>query len=315
MAHSTTVSQTAIDTRRTWRPGAWLLYHASRFAQRRSTFHQSSDLKRTTNKDHYRSWRAEELRNQLTLYFDPRTIEGYQVLDFGCGTGELCALMAEHNPKHIVGVELSKDAVNRARASQADAKKSTNASIEFIHAARKKTVPVDDATIDLISCFDVVEHIADVSFTLQEWRRMLKPGGKVWIWWSPWRGPFGHHMESLIPLPWVHLIFPERSMFEACAELYDSPDFVPRIWDTDTATGLKKPNKWRSQQQFHPFLNRLTQRGFEREVHNAGLQIDRRDIHGFSGSWKSRATRMLLPVPVLGDCFVSFYVYELSKQI
>lgn len=315
MTTSTTIPQTVTHARRIYKPGVWLLYHASRFAQRRSAFHQTSDLKRTTSNENYRSWRAEELCNQLTQHFDTHHIEGLNVLDFGCGTGELCALMADHNPMRIVGVDLSEEAVQHAHASQKDATLPANTSVEFIHAQRKQPVPVDDATIDLISCFDVVEHIADVSFTLQEWHRMLRPGGKVWIWWSPWRGPFGHHMESLIPLPWVHLIFPQRSMFEACAELYDAPDFVPRVWDRDEHTGQKKPNKWRSQQQFYPFLNRLTQRGFECEVRRADLKIDRREIHGFSGSWRSRATSMLIPIPILGDCFVSFYVYELSKPL
>lgn len=315
MATSTTIPQSITYVRHIYKPAVWLLYHASRLAQRRSTFHQSSGLKRTTSKENYRSWRAEELRNQITQHFDPSRIEGFNVLDFGCGTGELCSLMATHNPMRIVGVDISEEAVQRARASQSAAAQPTHTSVEFIHAERKQAIPVDDATIDLISCFDVVEHIADVSFTLREWQRMLRPGGKVWIWWSSWRGPFGHHMESLIPLPWVHLIFPQRSMFEACAELYDAPDFVPRVWDRDAVTGQKKPNKWRSQQSFYPFLNKLTQKGFERQIREVGLTINRCEIHGFSGSWLSRATRMLIPIPILGDCFVSYYVYELSKHI
>lgn len=300
--------------------GVWFLCRASKFAQRRSARQHNVDLKRTTNKSEYRNWRATELQNQLTQHFNPREIIGLHVLDFGCGTGELCQLLLEHKPKHLTGVDLSAEAIQRAQSSflnssKSDSSKSSPIAWEFVHTQCKQPVPVDDASYDLICCFDVVEHIADVSDTLQEWFRLLKPGGRVWIWWSPWRGPFGHHMDSLIPLPWVHLIFPQRTMFAACAELYDDPDFVPRVWDIDPSTGLKKPNKWRHQQSFYPLLNRLTRREFEREVRQAGLSIDRREVHGFSGSRFSRATRGLLPLPLIGECFVSFFVYELSKPV
>ena len=299
-----------------WRhPDVWLLYHASRLAQRRSTFHQPDDLKRTTNLDQYRNWRARELERQLTEHFHTGHIAGLNVLDFGCGTGELCTLLAKHKPRQVTGVDLSERAIERATASTGTLDPADSGRIRFIRNDVRKPVPIESASIGLICCFDALEHVANVPSVVHEWYRMLQPGGRVWIWSSPWRGPFGHHMESLIPLPWAHLIFSERTMFRACAELYDAPDFVPRLWDRDPETGDKKPNKWRHRQQFHPFLNRLTRKGFERYVRLAGLVIERSEPHGFGGSPLRRATRCLLPVPGLGECFVSFFVYELTKSV
>ena len=55
-------------------------------------------------------------------------------------------------------------------------------------------------------------------------------------------------------------------------------------------------------------------RRFERLVREAGLSITRRETHGFSGSNVRKATRILLPLPILGECFVSYYVFELTKH-
>jgi hypothetical protein len=104
----------------------------------------------------------------------------------------------------------------------------------------------------------------------------------------------------------------EGSVFAACARIYDDESFVPRWWDCDPSTGLKKANKWRDTRSFYPFLNRLTRPVFERLARSAGFFVTRREAHGFSGSATRRATRVLLPIPWLGECFVSFFIYELS---
>jgi SAM-dependent methyltransferase len=292
-------------------PSAWMLYRLARWARRRSVLHTSVDLPRTTDVAKYRTWRRLELERQLHDHFDVARVAGRVVLDFGCGTGELCAVLARHQPGRLIGMDKSVEATARAvsNAIQKDALR--GCAIEFICNDDQDRLPLDDASVDLICCFDVLEHIPDVACVLGEWRRILRRCGRVWIWWSPWRGPYGHHLESLMPLPWVHLICGERSLFAACARLYDDPAFVPRWWDRDPATGLKTHNKWQTTESFHPFLNRLTRPTFDRLACSAGFSVSRRETHGFSGSWPRRATRTLLPVPWLGECFVSFYVYEL----
>lgn len=292
----------------------WLLYHLACWARRRSAVHSAADLRRTTDRANYRSWRLRELRQQLHDHFDVSGVSGRDVLDFGCGTGELCTVLASCGPGSLTGVDKSAEAISRAIAAKSNDEAPEASRPRFVCNERTDRLPLDDTSIDLICCFDVLEHIISLEAILGEWRRVLRPGGRVWIWWSPWRGPWGHHIESLIPLPWVHLLFSERTLLATCARLYDDPDFAPRIWDMDPKTGLKKPNKWRDTHSFHPFLNRLTRRTFERMVDKSCLTITRRETHGFSGSRLRRATRLLLPIPSVGGCFVSFHIYELRKQ-
>ena len=293
---------------------AWLMYRAARWARHRSAVHAPADLERTTKESSYRAWRRHELARQLTDHFDVSWIRNRDVVDFGCGTGELCTLLAANSPKTLVGVDKCVDAINRALAATSRSEASGSCRLKFICNEWRDRLQLEDESVDVICCFDVVEHLPDASAIAREWRRILRPHGRVWIWWSPWRAPYGHHLESLIPLPWVHLLFSEQTLFAACAMLYDDPDFVPRMWDRDPATGQKKPNKWQHAQSFYPFLNRLTRRGFERIIRKAGLAITRCETHGFNGSRQRKTARMLLPIPLLGECFVSYYIYELAKR-
>ena len=88
---------------------------------------------------------------------------------------------------------------------------------------------------------------------------------------------------------------------------------MPRHWDFDPLTGAKRSNKWRSTESFYPFLNGLTRSEFEDCVRKSGLTVLRRESHGFSGSRVARVTRALIALPVVGECFVSFHVYQLRK--
>ncbi|MCP4589492.1 MAG: class I SAM-dependent methyltransferase, partial [bacterium] len=262
----------------------------------------------------YGRWRDESLRRQLTDHFHPDRLRGKDVLDFGCGTGELSMLLAaQYGCRTVTGLDMASRAIDQAIHARRSLSEDAADRLCFVVAVDDRKIDLPDASADVICCFDVVEHIPHLEDTAAEWFRILRPGGEVWVWWSPWRGPYGHHVESLIPLPWVHLLFSPRTVFAVCAEVYDSPDFVPRIWDLDQNTGRKRPNKWRAVTGYYPFLNRLPRTRFERIVRGEGLTIAHQETHGFGGSSKARATRTLTHVPLIGECFTSFFIYRLAK--
>lgn len=93
--------------------------------------------------------------------------DGARLLDAGCGSGrtldELRAFGA------VSGVDLSPDAVHRARArGHAD-----------VSVSRVEALPFPDGTFDLVTCLDVIEHTPDDQATLRELLRVLTPRGRI----------------------------------------------------------------------------------------------------------------------------------------
>ncbi len=289
------------------------LFHLSRYILQRAAKHSCDHINETKTEDRYRQWRKQQLQQQLTDHFDVNQLKGQDILDFGCGTGELSRMLSQYGGKSVIGVDISAEAIAKATQHVRDENDQPTSAPAFVHAIDHKRIPQEDNTIDLICSFDVLEHIPDVEAACQQWHRVLRHDSRVWIWWSPWHAPFGHHVASLIPIPWIHLLLPQNIIFSACAAIYDAPAFIPRKWDIDPNTNQKKPNKWHDVKTFEPFLNRLTKQSFEQCVSRAGLKISRCDPHGFRGAFSQRLSTLLRRIPVFGDCFVSYYVYELVK--
>jgi hypothetical protein len=114
-------------------------------------------------------------------------------------------------------------------------------------------------------------------------------------------------MESLVPIPWAHVLFGEHALLRAAERLYDDPQFEPRHWDLDEQ-GRKKPNKWRAWSSFDEqgYINKLDVASFESLVSTSGLRIDRLDRRSFGGSPLRRGVgRALMNMPWIGEYFVS----------
>ena len=91
-----------------------------------------------------------------------------------------------------------------------------SADVRFVE-GNAEGIPVPDRSADTLLAFDCLEHVMEPEAILQEWHRVLRPGGKVLIEWFPFAGPYGPHMEALVPIPWAHILFGQRAMFEAQA--------------------------------------------------------------------------------------------------
>jgi 2-polyprenyl-3-methyl-5-hydroxy-6-metoxy-1,4-benzoquinol methylase len=90
------------------------------------------------------------------------------VLDVGCGTGYGSYLLA--NAHSYFGVDLDTESIRWAKTHY---RKQAN---DFA-AAQATALPVADLSQDLVTCFEVLEHVADQSKVLAEIRRVLRPGG------------------------------------------------------------------------------------------------------------------------------------------
>ena len=264
----------------------------------------------TYDRDAYQDWRKSELEEQFTGHFSAADLAGKDVIDFGCGGGELSFIAAEMGAKSVVGLEVERGQYEMARA-KADASTLENKP-EFFHSPNTTAIDRPDTSADVILCFDVLEHILDYRDILPEWKRVLRPGGRVLIWWMPYYHPWGHHVESLVPVPWVHAVFSDRTVINTCAAIYDMPEFKPRIWDLDE-NGNKKPNKWREMTVL-PTLNKLTIGRFESICRDLGFEFPRREFHPISSSGAAKAvSSVLVSLPVAREFFTSVVIYDLRK--
>lgn len=254
----------------------------------------------------YRAWRAAELKKQFDESFAGEPIAGLDVLDLGCGEGELSHLAAALGAKSVTGVDVMAERIASARAREP-----AKGAVRPVFKVAEDTlrIPLGDRSVDLILCFDVLEHILEIDAVVAEWTRVLRPGGRVFIWWVPWYHPYGHHIEALVPLPWAHVLFSDRTLLGACARVYDMPEFKPRLWDLDDH-GKKKPNKWTAMREL-PDVNKLTVSRFESILERVGLKIEERRARGFAGGTLARFTHFFTRLPILREFFTAYVTYKL----
>lgn len=270
--------------------------------------------KRTVDYGAYDQWREESLSGSWASFSDEHIV-GKDVLDFGCGDGQLALFLAKKQPRRIVGIDLNRSAIERARASMSKAAVPRDTAVEFF-VGSVDGLPLADRSFDTLVAFDCLEHVMSPAAILREWHRVLRPGGRCLLEWYPYKGPWGPHMESLIPLPWAHVVFGQRAMFRAAQRLYDLPEFVPRHWDLDD-NGNKKPNKWQAWSSFREqgYINELDVPTLRSLAKDCGFEITRLDQRSFGGSFARRAIgKFLMSMPVVGEYFVSYTIVELTRS-
>src|ERR1043165_5359905 len=96
------------------------------------------------------------------------------ILEIGCGTGKNTSLFAQV-AEQVRALDFSEEMIAQAR------RKSSPANVNFTVADVTQRWPVDDASIDLISCNLVLEHIEDLSSVFSEAARVLIPGGRFLV--------------------------------------------------------------------------------------------------------------------------------------
>lgn len=140
--------------------------------------------------------------------FAARLARRRRVLDIGCGAGYGSSELA-HAAALVTGLDLSPEAVALARSSYAAA------NLQFL-AASATSIPFSSASFDLITCFEVIEHIHDWQLLLDEARRLLAPGGQF-IVSTPNKSYYAESRAQIGPNPF-HVHEFEYEEFKAALE-------------------------------------------------------------------------------------------------
>ncbi len=97
-------------------------------------------------------------------------------LDLGCGPGGFLALMAPLCG-HIVGADVVAEFIDRT-GEMIEHNGIANAEAVLVTDDR---LPFDDASFDKVVLIDTIHHLQDVSVTIEEVARVLRPGGHLLV--------------------------------------------------------------------------------------------------------------------------------------
>lgn len=105
--------------------------------------------------------------------------EGERVLDVACGTGwaTLAAARAVKQTGHAIGINIADKALEIARGKALTASLK-NISFEEQDGHHPK---FKDAVFDVVTCASALFGFQDIPGALREWRRVVRPGGRVAI--------------------------------------------------------------------------------------------------------------------------------------
>jgi SAM-dependent methyltransferase len=93
-----------------------------------------------------------------------------KIIDIGCGPGLFALAAQKLGYHHVTGVTLSQEDVDAC----------TKSGIRTVHASMTD-LPWNDNTVDFVWCRHALEHSPYPLFTLYEFNRVLRTGGRVFI--------------------------------------------------------------------------------------------------------------------------------------
>ena len=201
-------------------------------------------------------------------------VRGKRVVDFGCGTGEQAVALAREEGCEVLGIDSNPATLQRAREKAASQALATP-----VHFAEKVT-PELAGKFDVVISQNAMEHFPDPDHIVQLMKQLIHADGVLLITFGPpWYAPYGSHMQYFCKLPWVNLLFSERTVMRVRSR-YRS-DGALRYVDVESG------------------LNQMSLAKFERVVARAGLEVRHWHLTCVKG------VNVLAALPLLRELFVN----------
>jgi ubiquinone/menaquinone biosynthesis C-methylase UbiE len=157
--------------------------------------------------------------------FAARFVAGKRVLDVGCGTGYGTAELAKHATEAI-GVDIAEEAIVYAAQHYRSAR--------FLRAPAEE-LPFDDACFDVVTSFELIEHLGNAGAMLAEVRRVLHPAG-VFVVSTPNKLYYAEARGTAGPNPFHAHEFEYAEFARALREFF--PQVEMRLQDRMEAFGF-----------------------------------------------------------------------------
>lgn len=232
-----------------------------------------------------------------------------RVLDAGCGGGGMPLSLAEHADE-VIGI----DPINRF--GQAGVTLGRERGLRRLHflQADGMALPFPAATFDLVLSHAVIEHVADASLYLRECRRVLTPGGHIFLSTAPYLSFAGAHLPRLrVPIP-LHLLLGRTVAFRTFRRLARHAPWLLKepahenSFIRDARRGVIKEDD---------LLEKVTVRRLRGQIAGAGLRVVREELHVTSTVKRMPAAigRWLGSSPLTQDALISNIEYVLARDV
>lgn len=223
------------------------------------------------------------------------------VAEIGCGEGGNMAPFLDLGCK-VFGIDIAENKIQNAKLFFEGHPNEKN--LTLIAEDIYKLEPGDHLKFDLILMRDTLEHIPDQQVFLAYLKKFLKPHGKVFIAFPPWRMPFGGHQQIcesrfLSKLPYYHIlpVFLYKSFLKLFGE--SGPKIKGLLEVKETGISLFRFKKILKQNNY--FIDKETM-----YLINPNYEV--------KFKLKTRKLPVLLNIPYLRDFYTTTYYCIISNK-
>ncbi|MBQ2897510.1 MAG: class I SAM-dependent methyltransferase [Clostridia bacterium] len=249
----------------------------------------------------YAEWQFQKGRDTIKFYLEytdeNEMFDEKNVLDIGCGAAGKSLYYLSKGATSVIGVDVVEKYGVEAKQLQ---EKLNLEGFEFM-CTDAANMPFAENTFDTVIMNDAMEHVAQPEMVLKEVYRVLKPSGKLYINFPPYNHPFGAHLSDAIGIPWVHLLFNDKTLIDGYKELMkDNPDGKERV---SFRIGVND-----SGQEYFSYINKMSTKRFKSILKKTTFKCDYyREVP--LREFLSPLSKM----KIFRDCFTKMVVCVLSK--
>lgn len=162
-------------------------------------------------------------KNQLDKLFSLVNVaESDSILDFGCGLGYITEFLQKKTGAHCVGLDIASGALNLARNRNIG-----NDKLEYIHGDMNNP-DFPPSSFNVIIVIDTLYFVRDLYKTLENLKTLLKPGGKILIFYTMKR--IGNRSDPIFSPDGTKLA-QELHKLDLAYDYYDYTENEMRIWE------------------------------------------------------------------------------------
>jgi SAM-dependent methyltransferase len=212
-----------------------------------------------------------------------KNISGKKMVDFGCGNGHQTVALAKSGAEYVFGVDTNPRCLENA--------------CKLVNCSKYSCIVtvVDKIEKSLRGTFDIVisqngfEHFNDPIDVLDNMKELLKPGGKIYITFGPpWYAPYGAHMHFFTKIPWVNILFSEKTIMSVRSRF--------------------RNDKAKKFEEVEGGLNKMSVAKFNNLINKSGLKIDYLAYNCIKGK------NFLAKIPIIKEFFINKISCILTKK-